>query len=43
MICFICRLEKLKEIYQEENEAVMKFIIETYVECLKNTTHGKGL
>lgn len=32
---------KLKEIYQEENEAVMKFIIEIYVECLKNTTHGK--
>ena len=33
--------EKLKYIYQEENEATKKFLIKTYVECLKTSTKGK--
>lgn len=33
--------EKLREIYQEENEATKKFLIETYVGYLKTSTKGK--
>lgn len=33
--------DKTKKIYQEEIESMKKFLIETYVEYLQNTTHGK--
>ena len=33
--------EKIKEIYQEENNKMKKFLIQTYVKYLKNITHGK--
>lgn len=33
--------DKTKKIYQEEIENMKKFLIETYVEYLQNTTHGE--
>lgn len=33
--------DKVKRIYREENENMKEFLIETYVEHLKNTTHGE--
>lgn len=33
--------EKLKKLYHEENENMKEFLIKTYVDYLKNTTHGK--